>query len=534
MSPPPITGTGIRRWLVAILAVGAFLRFWHLGSVPPGLFRDEIEKGWTAFELWHTGRQAWIDVDGSFVVSRRLPVFIDAVGVKTSAIYQYLSAPVVGIFGLGRFTTRFVAAACGSLTVLAAFALARVLESGGHIAWCGREPAASDGGLAGVFPLAAAAFTAVSPTHVLFSRWAQQGITVPLLATLGIALLLHAPCGAARHRRAAVAVGGLLLGAAFYAYDPARLVVPFILVALAIEMRAPIGRLVRLYWPAALLFLAIAVPVFAYATTQGGARFQRVSVFGGRSLPEAAVLAAANYVRHFDPIFLFVSGDANPRHAMPFSGVVAWAEGPFFLAGIASLAMQRRRAGSALLLGWLLAAPLAAALTNDGVPHALRSILFWPVVHLVSARGVVVLAERIRWRLALPACATAVVVAGLLAFAALEFQVRREAAPWNFGVLEALEAMDRANPDGPNALSAEVGYAHYFALFHERPDPLQWQEQGPQVLRTSILAPGTPLPDRGLVARPNVDPFARRGPFDVPALSGDPTAPPAMTVRPQW
>jgi len=528
---PPGFDSAAWSWLLAILALAAFLRFWHLGSVPPGLFRDEVEKGWTAYEIWHTGRQGWIDLDGEFRVSRALPVFVDAVGVKTSAIYQYLSAPVVGVFGLGPFTVRFAAALCGTLTVLATFALGRAVESGAHAAWCGR-PAPSPSA-PGLFPLAAAAFVAASPVHVLFSRWAQQGVTVPLLATLGVGLVL-ATVASAKHARALAAVAGLLLGAAFYAYDPARLVVPVLLLALAVEMRAPLPRLAKAYWPAALLFFAVAVPVLAYATTQGDARFRRVSVFADRSVAEGLALAATNYARHFDPRFLLLHGDANPRHGMPFAGVVSWAEAPFLLAGIASLAMRRRWPGTVLFGGWLLAAPMAAAFTNDGVPHALRSILLWPVVHLVSARGVVLLAEATSRRTAAIACVAGAGASAILAFVGLETRVRRDAASWNYGVLEALETMDRANPGHANALSVEVGYAHYFALFHERPDPAAWHEQGPAVLRTTILPPGAPLPEGALVARPNRDPFAAAGPLDVPGISGDPTAPPAMTVRPRW
>src|SRR5690606_4182024 len=130
--PPLPYRTWALRWLLAIVVLAAFLRFWNLGTIPPGLFRDEAEKGYTALELWTTGRQGQFMPDGSIQVTRLFPLFVDAGGVKTSAIYQYLSAPIVGIFGLNVWTTRAAAALVGTLTVLVVFFLARVLIAETH------------------------------------------------------------------------------------------------------------------------------------------------------------------------------------------------------------------------------------------------------------------------------------------------------------------------------------------------------------------------------------------------------------------
>jgi 4-amino-4-deoxy-L-arabinose transferase-like glycosyltransferase len=96
-----------------ILVVAGALRIPFLGSLPPGLFRDEVEKATTARELWHSARQGSIDQAGNFTVSRPVPFFVDAGGVKTSAIYQYLTAPVVGLFGMNPWSIRLAAALAG-------------------------------------------------------------------------------------------------------------------------------------------------------------------------------------------------------------------------------------------------------------------------------------------------------------------------------------------------------------------------------------------------------------------------------------
>ncbi|MBX3729915.1 MAG: hypothetical protein KF858_12070 [Candidatus Sumerlaeia bacterium] len=516
--------------LLGILLAAALLRFWDLGGNPPGLFRDEAEKGTTAFELWHTGRHGEFR-DGLVVPTRLLPAFVEVGGVETSAIYQYLSAPIVGLFGLNRTTTRLVAALAGWLTVLLAWALAFRLQAGGHLAWRrGSGPSAASA-FCGVVPLAAAAFVAVSPAHVLFSRWAQQGITVPLFFTAGVLAVLTVPLALDRHRRALAASAGLLLALAFYAYEPARLVVPFILLGLWWEMGGDLRRLIRVYWPAAVLFFLFAIPIVLFAATAGSARFARISVFGDGVTFAAFVQFAANYLAHFDPAFLFVSGDANPRHGLPWGGIVGWAEAPFFLAGLWTL-RARAGAGARLLIVWLFAAPLAAAMTNDGIPHALRAILFLPAVHLISARGVGVLVAVAGARLAAGALVLVTVFSFALDATALRRRVALDGFAWQYGVLEALDVMWRENPDGPNVLYTD--YAPYYALFFEQPDPRLFHEHGLDALRTVLLPRGATLPVGALVASPPFDLFAKTQPLDVPALGGDPSAAPAMQVRPRW
>ncbi len=517
-----------------VLFVAALLRLTDLGGVPPGVFRDEVEKGYSALELWSTGRQGVILSNGMVESSRFAPVFLDAGGVKTSAIYQYLSAPFVGAFGLNRWTTRIVAALVGLITVWLAGCLAGRLETGEHFQAGDRPmPYQPAEGAAAWVALLAMVFAAVSPTHVLFSRWAQQGITVPLFFTAGVLAVLKLPTIAEKNQRALAIGAGFLFGLAFYAYAPMRLVVPLILLGLAWEMAGNWRRLVRIYWPAAAVFFLIAIPVFIYATTQGSGRFARISVFADRSFFDGLALALGNWLHHFDTRFLFMTGDTNPRHALPLGGLLAWAETPFFLLGLASL-VPWRRSGSRLLLVWLLSAPVAAALTNEGIPHALRSILFFPAVHLISARGVLIAGRWLAPRPLAVIVAIAFIVSASLTGIALFDRIQKDGPPWQYGVLEALETLWRENPNGPNVLSAEIPYAHYYILYFEQPEPAEFHEFGFDATRTMILAPGQPLPMGAWVARPNTDLFGRAEGFDIPAPSGDPLAPPAMRIRRGW
>jgi hypothetical protein len=461
------------------------------------------------------------------VPTRPIPFFVEVGGVETSAIYQYLSAPVVGLFGLSVATTRVAAAASGTLTVALLFVLARGLALPGRR----EDEAPHDPAFRRIFPFAAMLFITLGPTHVLFSRWAQQGVTTPLLAAAGLATLL-AVRGSARHARALSVLGGIALALAFYAYDPSRVVVPLLLLGLWWELAGPLRRNVRDFGAGAAAFLALAVPTTLFALGQGGARFARVSVFADRPLAEGLLAAAGNWLAHFDPRFLFLWGDGNARHAMPLAGMIGWVEIPFFLLGLVAIVRNLRAPGARLLLAWLLAGPTAAALTNEGIPHALRAILMIPALHLTSAWGAGWLATRIGLRRTTVALAVAGLGGGVVLVAGLGRLKRDPLADvhWQHGVLESLTRMEQIDPGGRHALSAEVPYAIYYALFFERTDPAALQELGGDALRTMIVPPGAPLPPGTWLARPNTDPFLRAGPHDIPHPGGDPAAPPVMRV----
>lgn len=491
--------------LCVLLLLAAALRGIGLGAAPPGLFRDEAEKGYTAYELWHTGRHTVL-LTGE--ASRPMPLFIDVMGDQTSAIYQYLSAPVVGVFGLSVGTTRAVAALAGTVTVLALWLLAR--------RWWGAWPALLVAGLA-----------AFAPQGVMFSRWAQQGVTVPLWTALGVWLAWRALWSEAKERRALSIGGGLLLGLAFYSYDPARVAVPAILAGLAAGLgREGLRERRREALTILAAFLAIALPVFLFAVTQEGShRFRRVSVFSEGIIPGLGI-AVLNYLRHLDPRFLFLFGDANPRHQLPVVGGLAGAFAivPIFVGGACLLWQARAgafaredRARLWLIGAWVLGAPVAASLTREGIPHSLRCILLGPGVILLAAEGARAIAAA--WpqrRVAVGGLAAAALAAHFVfAVVGLTRLMKPTQGAWQEGLLPALEMAHAANPPGGVYLSASVPYAPYFALFVEQPDPRVLREEGLTTLRTMLLPPEVQppqLPPRSLLVVP-------RGPSgDSPAL----------------
>src|SRR3989344_7497886 len=95
-------------WLIPILLLSAFLRFYQLGSVPSGFINDEAAFGFNAYSLLKTGRDEFGQV---------WPVIFHSFGEGKLPVYIYLTMPSVAIFGLNEFAVRLPSAIFGVLTV---------------------------------------------------------------------------------------------------------------------------------------------------------------------------------------------------------------------------------------------------------------------------------------------------------------------------------------------------------------------------------------------------------------------------------
>lgn len=378
------------RLALLLLALGAGLRLPMLGSNPPGLFRDEAEKVYTAWSLGRTGgyhRPAMVSAGGGEASPALIwtgpPLVVDAWGSHISAIYHWLDVPFALLLGPTAWAARWPAALAGLLTLWAVWRFARR-------AW--------DAEVA----LLALFFLAISPWHVLFSRWAQQGILVPLWLALALWLFERGRLAAGRPWWLA----GVALGLAFTTYEPARLQVPLFLVALAWAHRQDLSRNRPMALLALLAFLVTVTPIglwLGFHRAEGLARWGRVSILAREGATPLSVASefVGNYLRHLSIPFLFLRGDANLRHSVPGFGQMHWIELPGLLAALL-LAFTQRRPQDLTVALWFLLAPVAPSLTTES-PHALRAIASLPAAPVLSAFGTAALFRGLmRWVHAAP------------------------------------------------------------------------------------------------------------------------------------
>ena len=393
--------------VAAITAVAAGLRFASLDLAPPGLYHDEAIYG----------------ILGLYVMHGNHALFFG----EREALFMYLLAEGVKRLGHDVVTIRVVAALVGTATVPALYWLGRLL--------CGRRVG-----------LLAAAGLAASYWHVTLSRDVFRADTLPLLATLALALLwaaLRQPRVWTRLPLFLIAGGGL--GLVLYTYIAGRIVPIVVLIFLVGEVLwqrrrlAPVWATLPLYFFAAALVFAPLGAFYLANPENFLGRMSEVSL-AAQARGEGALSYLDNALR-VAGMFL-VSGDQNWRHNLAGKPVFGPLFGLAFLLGTAVCLRCWRRSESRFLLLWtaLMLVPTVAA---EDAPHYLRAIGALPGVYLLAAVG---------WETAFGWARTVTIFRGVWG--------RRFAAPAGFAAL--LGALLLA----PAVLTAWT----YFSLWLPRPE----------------------------------------------------------------
>lgn len=200
---------GDSRAIHAFLLVGIFLlafhaRVWEFGTLPPGLNQDEASIGIEAFDLYHFG----LDRNGI-----PYPVNFVSWGNGMDALYGYVLIPFVA-FELNPVTVRLPALLSGILTIpLSYFVASRTL--GTRV------------GLMATFLLA------ISPWHILLSRWGINENILPFVFLVGYAFILKSS-----QKNHGFIIGCIFLGLCLYVYGATYVSVPvFMLCVLLLTIR---------------------------------------------------------------------------------------------------------------------------------------------------------------------------------------------------------------------------------------------------------------------------------------------------------
>ncbi len=354
----------IRSPIIYIFLLGLFLRFYSLGNNPAGFFRDEAAKGYNAYCLLKTGQ----DIDGY-----SWPIFTRELATFNSAFYSYLIIPFIVLFGLTETAVRFPAALAGSLTILSTY-------------WLVKQTFDKRTAVISTFLLA------VCPWHLVFSRWANQGILLPLFITLALGSFVKYIQN--ENKRYWLFLSFSFFGISLYTYDIEKLFLVFLWLGLFFIYQKELfsnPKRVRTFLISILLFLIISSPLLAYQLThiKGMSRFTRISIFNLPGTPDKILqIFFKDWLAHYSPAFLFLTGDANIRHSMLHTGQLYLFEFPLILIGIYALGRIHKNS-DVLLLYWLFIFPIPSSLTYEGIPHALRAICALPIFSILSAVGLI-------------------------------------------------------------------------------------------------------------------------------------------------
>jgi len=419
--------------LAVILLVAAFLRFYRLDAIPPGLTHDEANFVYDAITVYHGAR----------------PLYIATVGYQAEPFMHYASALVMTLAGPSHIAVRLTSALFGMLLVGLIFVWTRIAFG---------PPVA----------LATAAFLAVGYWAVATSRFAIRAEPTASIATFAAIFFwlgMELPGAPIFRRRLWNAVWwagfALSMTASFYVYE------------------AP--RVTWVAYPAFCVLLALTHP---HLLRRHGWRLAlALGVAGLLALPLLTHPAAWNRVGHltgpleaarsgnFGPLWMNIRaalgmfnlrGDPFITYNIPGQPVFDPLTGALFIIGFLLCLWRWRRPAAGFSILWLLAG-LGPTVLSELHSATLRAIVAQPAAYILPG---VALAEAIAWIVrrrrslapALPPIMLALVLVGGGGLTYHDYFIRWAQSPDTHGtyfsdLYQALEYIDTHPTDQPTVLS---------------------------------------------------------------------------------
>ncbi len=336
--------------LVVFLLVATFFRTHLFEAAPPGLQHDEIFKANFALDI----------LDGGW------PVYFDANGGE-EALFPYLAAVSISLFGRNFFALRFVSLVCAILSIVLSYRLARELF--------GRRVA-----------VLTAAALAISFWHVFDSRVALRPITLFVMGATSFYLYWLA---LRTGRIACFALAGLCLGVSFYTYTSGFLI-PVTILLFLLLYQLPFQRdLLRRRWRGILLVLVVAaivaLPMLYHVYTHpavSSARARDLSDHLSRFVagePAPLVTDVLNVLGMFG-----LRGDPEWRYNLAGRPVFDPITFALFGGGVVICLRRIRRPEYAFLFLWLCTNVVPAAVTRNS-PSTLRAIGSLTAIYILPA-----------------------------------------------------------------------------------------------------------------------------------------------------
>lgn len=476
-----------------LLILAFFLRSLGNQQSPPSPYWEEVALGYDAYSLAETGR----DHHGN---PWPLTAF-ESFGDWKPSLYFYAALPFVKMFGLTVTAVRLPSLVAAMALVLGVAYLAKLLAGQWH--WSKDRQQ--------VVFLAALFVAAISPWLITFARaaWESNLAAALVLWAINCALLFVQAAVKQKQRPWLWLLTVLLLVLAAYCYHATRLSAALLGIALGFYYLAKVRLKANYPLLIVSIFMAILLmwPLLqSLASPVGQQRFQQTSIFTDISVIEAsnakiaaaggswwarllyhryiffAEKIAANFSDHFAFNYLFIQGDANPRHSIQTFGEFYLLDTFFFLVAIYLLIKNRRYLITYLLLFFLLVTILPAALTT-ATPHALRTLAAAPVFLSLLALALSNVYFYLRQRLSQMGLYLAVlvplaylIIAGQFFYQLLNVYPRLYAQEWQYGYPQLMTVLATLN-DGQNEIyiSREQGRPAMYYWFYNQIEPTRVQ-----------------------------------------------------------
>lgn len=497
-----------RKYLVVlflIVCLAGFFRFTMLGEYPVSLYWDEAAMGYNAYSIAQTGNDEY---------GKTLPVLFRSFNDYKASGYIYLTALIIPLFGLNEFSIRFWSAGLGTVTVLLSYFLTLALldlfekhSKESSVFYVQRKKIA----------LLTAAFLAISPWHVHFSRIGFEANAALFFIILGAWLVIKSVAKI----NILFVIGMIAFSLSFYFYRSTYVFTPLFLLGLFVILRKDFLRQIRnkYLWVGIGIFLLIFLPFLpTMISNEGLVRAKQTSVFNSfeEDLNRAAIKRQKlgdplwarvfydrrviytqkifeNYITHFSPSFLFIEGDRNGRHKTEGFGQMYLWEAIFLLAGLYVLIKLPQKPRNIIIL-WLLIAPIAAAVSQPS-PHALRSLNMLPMPQILTALGLYYIYSLVKPQFRTTFIVAIISIAGIFSVKYIyqyHFTSLAVSKDWADGYKQlATYIFQKENEYDKIVVSGHFWQPHMYFLLYKQYPPELYQEKGSKAGFDKYLFGGT-------------------------------------------
>lgn len=457
----------MKKILIAILLLAAFLRFWKIESVPPATSMDEASISYNAYSVLKTGGDEY----GEFpLISQR------GYDDWRRSTYLFLATPFVAAFGLRPLSVRLPAVLLSLASVWALFHITLLLSKKHSVA------------------LLAAFLLAISPWHVYISRLGHESNAYLSFFLFGLLLFLQS-----LKEKKKIWFSLVFFTLSLISYYAGQVFLPVFSLGVAWIYRKKLSS----FRVPIIVFTLLLIPIlWNLFSPSAMVRFQGTSAFSAGAHSEEFArrvvswneavsknniigivkyhrflfpvqIFLRNYLSHFSPQWLFANSGSEPFKA-PNIGLLHLWELPFIAIGIVA---ARKKP---LLLLWLLLAPLPASVATQA-PHAMRSYLLLPPLVISAAIGIIWLFSRVSTPGVV--AVAALVVFGFLAFAKNYYVVfpKEQSRSFHYPLSRAIPFVLSQKDNFEKIVFSNEGdlYQSYMVfLYYSKYDPFIYQSQG--------------------------------------------------------
>ncbi len=468
--------------LIVIVFIAAFLRFSQLGQNPPALTWDEVAFGYNAYAL---------GIDGKDEFGRLLPLdYLESFGDFKPPMYAYLDVLPIKLFGLTAFAVRFPSAFLGVLTVLLTYFLVK------RIFYSSKDK--------NLYGLASAFVLALSPWHIMLSRGAFEANTATFFIVAGVWAFL----AGIQEKKWYLVLSAMAFVCAMYTFNSTRIVAPLLVVSLGIIFWKKLWANKKQTIVAALVGLFLLSPLLPFLfSSNAQLRFKEVNIFSDTKLLERSNQEIANddnsslskvlhnrrvvyiqtylqhYFDHFNPSFLFIRGDTNPKFSIQYVGQLYLWDLPFFIVGL--LFLLRRREGFWWLIPlWILIALVPAGVARE-TPHALRTEAALPMFQLLVGYGLVItllfINKTVKKAWVRKSIYTGIVLLLILNVFYFQYQYykhypRRFSGVWQYGYEDLISYISKQSGYKTVYDTGYWGRPYIYYLFYTKTDPREFRK----------------------------------------------------------